>query len=65
MLLWLHLANSEWKSRRPWLGMEMTNLYAASVGKLEKIISKFNISKGVLVEEVHEIQPEDEDEDDR
>ncbi|KAL7197689.1 hypothetical protein ACSBR2_020251 [Camellia fascicularis] len=40
------------KSRRPWLGMEMTNLYVASVGKLEKIISKFNISKGVLVEEV-------------
>ncbi|KAL7197692.1 hypothetical protein ACSBR2_020254 [Camellia fascicularis] len=39
------------KSRRPWLGMEMTNLYAASVGKLEKIISKFNISKGILVEE--------------
>ncbi|CAL5435197.1 unnamed protein product [Camellia sinensis] len=32
--------------------MEMTNLYAASVGKLEKIISKFNISKGILVEEV-------------
>ncbi|CAL5431243.1 unnamed protein product [Camellia sinensis] len=40
------------KSRRPWLGLVMTNLYAASVGKLEKIISKFNISKGVLVEEV-------------
>ncbi|KAI7993080.1 putative protease Do-like 14 [Camellia lanceoleosa] len=40
------------KSRRPWLGLEMTNLYAASVGKLEKIISKFNISKGVLVEKV-------------
>ncbi|XP_028054181.1 uncharacterized protein LOC114258340 isoform X2 [Camellia sinensis] len=39
------------KSRRPWHGMEMTNLYAASVGKLEKIISKFNISKGILVEE--------------
>ncbi|GMP97844.1 hypothetical protein CsSME_00045947 [Camellia sinensis var. sinensis] len=32
--------------------MEMTNLYAASVGKLEKIISKFNISKGILVEEI-------------
>lgn len=32
--------------------MELTNLYAANIGKLEKIISKFNISKGVLVEEV-------------
>ncbi|THF94985.1 hypothetical protein TEA_024805 [Camellia sinensis var. sinensis] len=42
------------KSRRPWHGMEMTNLYAASVGKLEKIISKFNISKGILVEEAHQ-----------
>ncbi|KAI8026053.1 hypothetical protein LOK49_LG02G04060 [Camellia lanceoleosa] len=39
------------KSHQPWLGMEMTNLYAASAGKLEKIISKFNISKSVLVEE--------------
>ncbi|KAH7852448.1 hypothetical protein Vadar_024907 [Vaccinium darrowii] len=38
---------------RPWLGMEMTNLYAASVGMLERIIRKFpNISKGVLVKEV-------------
>ncbi|CAL5328791.1 unnamed protein product [Camellia sinensis] len=38
---------------RPWLGMEMTNLYAASVDKLERIIQKFpNIVKGVLVEKV-------------
>ncbi|KAH7840450.1 hypothetical protein Vadar_017145 [Vaccinium darrowii] len=40
------------QSRRPWLGMELTNLYLANIGKLEKIISKFNVSKGVLVEEV-------------
>ncbi|KAF7154033.1 hypothetical protein RHSIM_Rhsim01G0093600 [Rhododendron simsii] len=37
---------------RPWSGMELTNLYAAHIGKLEKVISRFNISKGVLVEEV-------------
>lgn len=38
---------------RPRLGMEMTNLYAASVDKLEKIVQKFpNIFKGVIVEEV-------------
>ncbi|KAI8537870.1 hypothetical protein RHMOL_Rhmol09G0057800 [Rhododendron molle] len=37
---------------RPWLGMEMTNLYAENLGILEKIIKKFpNISEGVLVEE--------------
>ncbi|KAG5564653.1 hypothetical protein RHGRI_000742 [Rhododendron griersonianum] len=36
---------------RPWSGMELTNLYAARIGKLEKVISRFNISKGVLVEE--------------
>ncbi|XP_058223988.1 putative protease Do-like 14 [Rhododendron vialii] len=39
-------------SRQPWLGMELTNLYAARIGKLEKVISRFNISKGVLVEKV-------------
>ncbi|KAG5531160.1 hypothetical protein RHGRI_025949 [Rhododendron griersonianum] len=39
---------------RPWLGMEMTNLYAENLGILEKIIHKFpNISKGVLVEEFY------------
>ncbi|KAF7132571.1 hypothetical protein RHSIM_Rhsim09G0048400 [Rhododendron simsii] len=43
---------------RPWLGMEMTNLYAENLGILEKIIQKFpNISKGVLVEEVIEGSP--------
>ncbi|KAF5938130.1 hypothetical protein HYC85_025636 [Camellia sinensis] len=45
--------NIEIPSTLAWLGM--TNLYAASVGKLEKIISKFNISKGVLVEEFYNI----------
>ncbi|KAI8570982.1 hypothetical protein RHMOL_Rhmol01G0081600 [Rhododendron molle] len=40
------------ESRQPCLGMELTNLYAASIGKLEKIISKFSTSKGVLVDEV-------------
>ncbi|KAI8545289.1 hypothetical protein RHMOL_Rhmol07G0029900 [Rhododendron molle] len=40
------------QSRQPWLGMELTNLYAARIGKLEKVISRFNISKGVLVEKV-------------
>ncbi|CAL5340071.1 unnamed protein product [Camellia sinensis] len=43
---------------RPWLGMEMTNLYAASVDKLERIIQKFpNIVKGVLVEKVIKESP--------
>ncbi|KAG5531609.1 hypothetical protein RHGRI_026280 [Rhododendron griersonianum] len=43
---------------RPWLGMEMTNLYAENLGILEKIIQKFpNISKGVFVEEVIEGSP--------
>ncbi|XP_058184461.1 putative protease Do-like 14 [Rhododendron vialii] len=37
---------------RPWSGMELTNLYAARIGKVEKVFSRFNISKGVLVEEV-------------
>ncbi|XP_043811521.1 LOW QUALITY PROTEIN: putative protease Do-like 14 [Manihot esculenta] len=37
----------------PWLGMEVTNLYAADVNILEKIIQKFpNVFKGVIVEEV-------------
>ncbi|KAF7137258.1 hypothetical protein RHSIM_Rhsim07G0026700 [Rhododendron simsii] len=40
------------QSRQPWLGMELTNLYAARIGKLKKVISRFNISKGVLVEKV-------------
>ncbi|CAL5321530.1 unnamed protein product [Camellia sinensis] len=41
---------------RPLLGMEMTNLYAASVDKLERIIQKFpNIVKGVLVEKFYGI----------
>lgn len=39
--------------RRPWLGMEVTNLYAADVDILEKIVQKFpNVFKGVIVEEV-------------
>ncbi|KAG5531162.1 hypothetical protein RHGRI_025950 [Rhododendron griersonianum] len=43
---------------RPWLGMEMTNLHAGSLGILDKIKQKFpNISKGVLVEEVIEGSP--------
>ncbi|XP_058184498.1 putative protease Do-like 14 [Rhododendron vialii] len=40
------------ESCQPCLGMELTNLYAASIGKLEKVISKFSTSKGVLVDEV-------------
>ncbi|OVA14637.1 hypothetical protein BVC80_1815g42 [Macleaya cordata] len=45
---------------RPWLGMVMTNLYAASVGKLEKIIQKFpKIFKGVIVEKVIQGSPAD------
>ncbi|KAF5751205.1 hypothetical protein HS088_TW02G00215 [Tripterygium wilfordii] len=39
--------------RRPWIGMEMTNLYAASLHILDKVIQKFpRIGKGVIVEEV-------------
>ncbi|KAK4347578.1 hypothetical protein RND71_033917 [Anisodus tanguticus] len=39
--------------RRPWLGMEVTNLYAARLHTLEQIISKFpDVLKGVIVEEV-------------
>ncbi|XP_058222421.1 putative protease Do-like 14 isoform X2 [Rhododendron vialii] len=40
------------QSRRPWIGMALSNLYAAPLGKLEKVISKFSISEGVLVDEV-------------
>ncbi|KAH0719401.1 hypothetical protein KY285_015432 [Solanum tuberosum] len=41
------------QSRRPWLGMEVTNLYAARLRILEIIISKFpDVLKGVIVEEV-------------
>ncbi|XP_058182151.1 putative protease Do-like 14 isoform X2 [Rhododendron vialii] len=39
---------------RPWLGMEMTNLYAENLGTLEKFLQKFpNISEGVLVEKFY------------
>ncbi|KAG5538542.1 hypothetical protein RHGRI_019204 [Rhododendron griersonianum] len=41
-----------WKPCRPWLGMELTNLYTATIGKLDKVFSKFNISRGVLVKKV-------------
>ncbi|KAM7475479.1 hypothetical protein LguiB_022722 [Lonicera macranthoides] len=45
---------------RPWLGMEATNLYAASLGNLEIIKRKFpNIFKGVIVEQVTEGSPAD------
>ncbi|KAF3667266.1 hypothetical protein FXO38_08688 [Capsicum annuum] len=41
------------KTRRPWLGMEVTNLYAAPIEILERIIQKFpDVLKGVIVEEV-------------
>ncbi|KAH0651506.1 hypothetical protein KY285_032177 [Solanum tuberosum] len=41
------------QSRRPWLGMEVTNLYAARLRILEIIISKFpDVLNGVIVEEV-------------
>ncbi|XP_050205975.1 putative protease Do-like 14 isoform X2 [Mercurialis annua] len=39
--------------RRPWLGMGVTNLYAANLSFLENFIKKFpNIFKGVIVKEV-------------
>lgn len=41
------------QSRLPWLGMEVTNLYAADLEILEKIIPMFpDVLKGVIVEEV-------------
>ncbi|XP_015576313.1 putative protease Do-like 14 [Ricinus communis] len=41
------------ETRRPWLAMELTNLYAVRLDILEKIIQKFpNTFKGVMVEEV-------------
>ncbi|KAF3624361.1 hypothetical protein FXO38_30315 [Capsicum annuum] len=41
------------QSRRPWLGMEVTNLYTADLDILENIIPKFpDVLKGVIVEEV-------------
>ncbi|KAG5538598.1 hypothetical protein RHGRI_019240 [Rhododendron griersonianum] len=40
------------KPCRPWLGMELTNLHTATIGKLDKVFSKFNISRGVLVKKV-------------
>ncbi|XP_059286347.1 putative protease Do-like 14 [Lycium ferocissimum] len=49
---WEHYKKSR-QSRRPWLGMEVTNLYAAGLEILERIISKFpDVLKGVIVEEV-------------
>lgn len=43
---------------RPWVGMKMANLHAASLGVMERILEKFpNISEGVLVEEVREGSP--------
>ncbi|PHU26835.1 hypothetical protein BC332_05167 [Capsicum chinense] len=43
------------QSRRPWLGMEVTNLYAADLDILENIIPKFpDVLKGVIVEELFE-----------
>lgn len=41
------------KVHRPWLGIEVTNLYTADLNKLERIIRIFpNTFTGVLVEEV-------------
>ncbi|XP_027770245.1 uncharacterized protein LOC107010121 isoform X1 [Solanum pennellii] len=41
------------QSRPPWLGMEVTNLYAANLELLERIIPKLpDVLKGVIVEEV-------------
>ncbi|XP_050237530.1 putative protease Do-like 14 [Mercurialis annua] len=40
-------------TRQPYLGIELTNLYAAKLYVMEEIIQKFpNICKGVIVEEV-------------
>ncbi|KAH7857275.1 hypothetical protein Vadar_010828 [Vaccinium darrowii] len=53
VLKWLGHFKKYGRFCRRWLGMQMTNLYAARLHQLEKIIQKFpNISKGVLVEEV-------------
>ncbi|KAE9459998.1 hypothetical protein C3L33_08068, partial [Rhododendron williamsianum] len=46
------MSTSVKKPCRPWLGMELTNLYTATIGKLDKVFSKFNISRGVLVKKV-------------
>ncbi|TMX03178.1 hypothetical protein EJD97_017848 [Solanum chilense] len=51
--IWWEHYKKHRQSRRPWLGMEVTNLYAARVRILERIISKFpDVLKGVIVEEV-------------
>ncbi|KAH7856703.1 hypothetical protein Vadar_004470 [Vaccinium darrowii] len=58
VLKWLEHFKKHGRFFRPWLGMQMTNLYAARSGHLEKIIQKFpNMSEGVLVEEVIEGSP--------
>ncbi|KAH7866490.1 hypothetical protein Vadar_021093 [Vaccinium darrowii] len=52
-LKWLEHFKKNRRFCRRWLGMQMTNLFAARLGQLEKIIQKFpNISRGVFVEEV-------------
>ncbi|XP_058216101.1 putative protease Do-like 14 isoform X2 [Rhododendron vialii] len=52
-LKWLEHFKKYGRFCRHWLGMQMTNLCAARLGLLEKIIQKFpNVSKGVLVEKI-------------
>ncbi|XP_050206734.1 putative protease Do-like 14 isoform X2 [Mercurialis annua] len=51
-LWWDHFKKYR-EPRRPWLGMGVTNLYAANLSFLENFIKKFpNIFKGVIVKEV-------------
>ncbi|KAH7866464.1 hypothetical protein Vadar_020685 [Vaccinium darrowii] len=45
------------KPRRPWLGLALTNLCTASIGKQEKVLVKLNISKGLLVGKVMKGSP--------
>lgn len=60
MFLPINIASIWWEhhkkygqSRPPWLGMEVTNLYAANLELLERIIPKLpDVLKGVIVEEV-------------
>ncbi|KAL6509962.1 hypothetical protein OROMI_034984 [Orobanche minor] len=50
---WLMHFKEQGRFRRPWLGMQVSNLYAAPPTKLEFIIQNFpNIFKGVIVESV-------------
>ncbi|WOH08118.1 hypothetical protein DCAR_0727555 [Daucus carota subsp. sativus] len=58
VLRWWHHFKSCRNYRRPWLGVEISNLYSSRLEILEQFMSKFpNISAGVVVMKVEEDSP--------